>query len=35
MTRWGFCDGLGVYDVLERRLVKVFMKSMEGGLLKI
>ena len=25
MTRWGFCDGLGVYDVLGRRCLRLFL----------
>jgi hypothetical protein len=35
MTRWGFCEGLGVYDVFEQLSVEMFYGGLyRGGLLK-
>lgn len=28
MTRWGFCEGLGVYDILEQLSVEMFYESL-------
>lgn len=35
MTRWGFCEGVGVYDVFEQLSVEMFYGGLyRGGLLK-
>lgn len=28
MTRWGFCEGLGAYDIFEQLSVEVFYESL-------